>query len=135
MKAIEHHQKLRRRQERMQRNATNLDAEVQMALQSKLLIEMNLQVFRQAEWEANHPVREAGTQVAAFQLEEPPQYIALPVMMSITPPASPEDPRLIIPPSVTPAREMGALSRRKMVAVVHGYSHSQRAFIDNDYKF
>src|SRR5277367_6488604 len=106
MKAIEHHQKLRRRQERMQINAASLEAEIQTALQTKLLLEMNLQVFRQAEWEANHPVRETGMQVREFQLEQYPS-MTLPIIV-MTPPVSPDPaprishPRMMAPPAVAP---------------------------------
>src|SRR5277367_6306730 len=129
MKAIEHHQKLRRRQERMQMNAASLEAEVQTALQTKLLLEMNLQVFRQAEWEVNHPVRETGTQVRDFQLEQP-QYMTMPIVVR-SPPASPDyvpitmpPPRMMAPPAVAPVA-------RKMVAVVQGYTHREKSFIDS----
>src|SRR5277367_3099567 len=87
MKAIEHHQNLRRRQSRMQSQMDRLDAEIQTAQQTKLLIEMNLQAARQAEWELSHPVREAATQVKDFQLAPLPS-MTLPIIVQ-TPPASP----------------------------------------------
>src|SRR5277367_2545227 len=122
MKAIEHHQKLRKRQERMQMNAASLEEEVQTALQTKVLLEMNLRVFRQAEWEANHPVRESGTQVREFQLEQYPS-MTLPIVV-MTPPESPDPtptitplPRMMAPPAIAPvARKVDG----RMVAVVRG---------------
>ena len=134
-KATEHHMKLRKRQERMQTNMVSLETEIQSALQTKLLLEMNLQVFRQTEWEANHPVRELGTQVRDFQLEAPAS-MTLPIVM-MEPPAFPDPepaplPRMMAPPVVAPvARKVGGRGHGKMVAVVQGYTHSERAFIDS----
>ena len=48
-KAEEHHRKLRRQQDKARTRLARLDEEVQTAMQTKLLLEMNLQVFRQSE--------------------------------------------------------------------------------------
>ena len=133
MRAIEQHQKLRRRQDRLQTMSRSLEAEVQSAHQTKLLIEMNLQVFRQAEWEANHPVRNAPTQVHDFQ---PQQHMTLPVIV-LESPASPEykpppHPKRMASPAIAPVpRKVCSRDNGQMVAVVHGYTHQERAFIDS----
>src|SRR5277367_5724164 len=132
-KAEEHHRKLRRQQDKARTHLARLDADIQTATQTKLLLEMNLQVFRQTEWEAHHPAREAGTQVRDFQLPQPPS-MTLPIVFQ-EPPTSPD-----AEPQRKNFRSSPAMSRKpagngRIVAVVQGYSRCQRAFIDNDHRF
>ena len=129
--AVEHHQKLKRKQERMQTNTRILQAEVDAALQTKLLLEMNLELFRQVEWNLNHPAREATTQVRDFQLPMPPS-MTLPIVFH-EPPASPAPEPFRKNSRKSPPVRKAAPG--KLVAVVHGYSRGQRAFIDNGHRF
>src|SRR5277367_4852827 len=92
------HLMLREQEVTMQRSREVLEVEIRKLLELKLVLDIQIQALREAEWQAEHPVRVAATQVQEFQLE-PPRMMQ-PVVQSS--PTSPDPEPAVIP------RPMGA---------------------------
>src|SRR5277367_3626310 len=129
------HFELRQQEVTMQTSRAVLEDEIRKVLELKLVLDIQIQALREAEWQAYHPQRQAATQVCDFQLE--PERLTLPIVMEAAPASPDPEPATIplpmAPPAVAPvARQTGRRGRgRAPIAVVRGYSPRERAFIDN----
>src|SRR5277367_5643994 len=81
------HLELRQQEISMQRSRTVLDGEIRKVMELKLVLDIQIQALREAEWQVNHPQRQVATQVSDFQLE--PETMSLPIVME-TSPVSPD---------------------------------------------
>src|SRR5277367_1600765 len=62
------HLQLRQQEVTLKTSRETLEAEIRRVMEVKLVLDIQIQALREAEWQANHPLRDFSTQIRDFQL-------------------------------------------------------------------
>src|SRR5277367_5796533 len=95
------HFELRQQEVTMQTSRAVLEDEIRKVLELKLVLDIQIQALREAEWQANHPQRQVATQVSDFQLG--PETMLLPIVIESSPQSPEPKPATIPLPMASPA--------------------------------